>query len=156
MGKNVFPGRYTAEQDGQLVVFLIGMRVNKLWAIHKWFPVFMAMPAMIRELYGNRELGFRSVETFFKPRTILMVQYWCSEEELLSYSKQTKHVAAWRKFNQKVGNNDAVGIYHETYILTSKNYEAIYANMPVFGLAKATEHKRITPSRNSARKRLDL
>lgn len=35
----VFPGRYTAQLDGSFVVFIIGMRVNKLWAIHKWLPV---------------------------------------------------------------------------------------------------------------------
>jgi hypothetical protein len=34
------------------------------------------------------------------------------------------------------------------------NYESIYANMPVFGLAKATEHVRAVGGRETARRRL--
>ncbi len=37
-------GRVTATLEGDFVVFMIGMRFNKLWAIHKWLPVFLAMP----------------------------------------------------------------------------------------------------------------
>jgi hypothetical protein len=33
-----------------------------------------------------------------------------------------------------------VGIWHETYAVEAGHHEAIYNNMPVFGLAKATEH----------------
>ena len=31
----VVNGRYTAEIDGDFVVFQIGMRINKPWAVHK-------------------------------------------------------------------------------------------------------------------------
>jgi len=58
----VIPGRYTARMEGDFVVFLIGMRVNRLWAVHKWLPVFLAMGPMLRELYTNRKLGFRGTE----------------------------------------------------------------------------------------------
>jgi len=34
------------------------------------------------------------------------------------------------------------------------NYEAIYSNMPVFGLAKATEHVQAVGGRETARRRL--
>jgi hypothetical protein len=34
------------------------------------------------------------------------------------------------------------------------NYESVYANMPVFGLAKATEHVRAVGGRETARRRL--
>jgi hypothetical protein len=42
----------TAEIDGNFVVLLIGMRINKPWKIHKWLPVFLAMPPMLKELAG--------------------------------------------------------------------------------------------------------
>ena len=42
-----------AKMEGDFVVFLIGMRINKFWQIHKWFPVAMAMPKMIKELYSK-------------------------------------------------------------------------------------------------------
>jgi hypothetical protein len=44
----VYRGRYTAEMPDDFVVFLIGMRLNRPWKVHKWFPVFLAMPRMLR------------------------------------------------------------------------------------------------------------
>jgi len=41
--------RMTAEMDGDFVVFLIGMRINKPWKVHKWLPVFLGMFRMIHE-----------------------------------------------------------------------------------------------------------
>ena len=36
----VVPKRVTAEIEGDFVVFLIGLRINKPWKVHKWLPVF--------------------------------------------------------------------------------------------------------------------
>lgn len=155
MGKNIYKGRYTTENDQELVVFLVGMRINKRLAIRKWLPVFTAMPPMIKELYQHKEeLGFLSLENFFGLRTTLMISYWRSKEDLLAYSKGQNHLTAWKNFNQKIGNTDAVGIYHETYVLSKGHYEAIYGNMPVHGLARATSHMPVTNENISARKRL--
>jgi hypothetical protein len=38
-----------AEMEGEFVVFLIGMRINKPWELHKWLPVFLAMPKMLKD-----------------------------------------------------------------------------------------------------------
>ncbi|CAH0344752.1 DUF4188 domain-containing protein [Bacillus sp. CECT 9360] len=152
MGKRIFPGRYTADHEGEIVIFIIGMRVNKWWAIHKWGPVFKSMPPMIRELFINQEHGCLSMETFWGLRSTLVVQYWRSTEDLLSYAKGQKHLTSWEHFNKKAGNNDAVGIYHETYVVPKGQYESIYGYMPKFGLARVSGHKAITPSLNSARR----
>ena len=155
MAKEVYTGRYTTENNDNIVVFLIGMRVNKRLAVHKWLPVFNTMPGMIRELYTNKdELGFLSMESYFGLRTTVMIQYWRSTEDLLAYAKNEKHLTAWKNFNKKIGNNDAVGIYHETYELKTGNYESVYGNMPLYGLGKALKHIPITAERISARKRL--
>ena len=50
--------RVTAKIEGDFVVFLIGIRINKPWKPHKWLPVFLAMPRMIRELQQHPESGF--------------------------------------------------------------------------------------------------
>src|SRR5699024_11270256 len=61
----------------EIVVFIIGMRVNKWYAVHHWLPIFTAMPPMIKELYTNQaELGFLSMENYFGLRTTHMIQYW--------------------------------------------------------------------------------
>ena len=73
--------RMTAEIDGDFCVFLIGMRINRWWKVHKWMPVAFAMPRMIRELRGQPELGFLGAEQWFGNPTV-MLQYWASFEAL--------------------------------------------------------------------------
>ena len=47
----VLDGRFTARIDDPFVVFIIGIRINRLFAFRKWVPTFRAMGPMIRELY---------------------------------------------------------------------------------------------------------
>ncbi len=55
----VFPGRYTAAADDSFVVFIIGMRINRWWALHKWIPTALAMGPMLQTLYAHQqEKGF--------------------------------------------------------------------------------------------------
>ena len=112
----IIPQRVTADVDQQeFVVFLIGMRVNKLWKVHKWLPVARAMGRMLNELYGAGNLGLRHVESWFG-RTSIMVQYWDSFTQLEDYAKarSAEHLPAWAAFNKAVGSNGDVGIWHET------------------------------------------
>ncbi|MCA1023574.1 DUF4188 domain-containing protein [Halobacillus litoralis] len=156
MGKQVFQGRYTTEAAGEegFVVFLIGMRINKWRAVHQWLPVLRAMPPMVKELYTYKDKGFLEMENFFTGRTVLLLQYWKSEEALLTYARGEKHRKAWKKFYQLAGDTEEVGIYHETYLQKPGQYESIYGNMPKFGLAKAIGHTKINPQTVSARRRL--
>ncbi|HIO92307.1 MAG TPA: DUF4188 domain-containing protein [Leucothrix mucor] len=151
----LYKQRMTAEVEDDMVVFLIGMRINKLWKIHKWLPVALAMPKMIRELYQNPEMGFISQESWFG-RTTLMVQYWKSFEHLEAYAKNRdgNHLPAWAAFNKKVANNGDVGIWHETYVVKAGNSECVYNNMPQFGLAKVGKHVAVTKHNHSAKNRL--
>jgi hypothetical protein len=152
----VIPGRYTAQAEGSFVVFLIGMRVNKLWALQKWLPVAMAMQKMLKELYQNRSLGFLSASYFITWRGIMVLQYWNSYEQLEHYARHGAiHLKAWRDFNQKVGTSGTVGIYHESYVIDEGKQETIYSNMPVFGLAQATKHVPVTRRTETARDRLN-
>ena len=129
--------RLTAHLEGEFVVFLIGMRVNHLWKIHKWLPVAQAMPRMIKELLSKPDSGLLGYEMWFG-RTTIMVQYWRSTEQLLAYAKNrdANHLPAWRAFNKAIGTNGDVGIWHETYVATPGSFENVYVNMPAFGLGK--------------------
>ena len=80
-------GRHAAAAgaDGT-VLFLIGMRINRLWQVWKWLPVFVAMPRMIAELMKHRELGLVGrPRTFLSGRTILVWQYWESFDKLAAF-----------------------------------------------------------------------
>ena len=57
-------------------------------------------------------------------------------------------------FNRLINSNGDVGIWHETYTISPGNFEAVYNNMPEFGLAKATRIVPATGRRKSARGRM--
>ena len=139
--EQIIPDRVTARvEEDEFVVFLIGMRVNKPWKVHRWLPVARAMGRMIDELYGAPDMGLKHVESWFG-RTSIMVQYWESFEALEDYAtnKSAEHVPAWGEFNKLVGSNGDVGIWHETYVVKPGTFECVYNNMPRFGLSRAFE-----------------
>src|SRR5688572_16282041 len=149
----VIPQRMTAQIEGDFVVFLIGMRINKPWKLHKWLPVFFAMPRMLKELERRPESGF--LGAVFGPKVI--VQYWRSFEHLETYarSRDGLHWPAWVAFNKRMANSRAdVGIWHETYLVRAHEYEAIYSGMPPFGLGKIGKLVPATGQRDTARGRV--
>ena len=134
----VIPARMAARIEGDFVVFLIGMRINKPWKLHKWLPVFLAMPKMLKELERQPQSGF--LGSIFGPKVI--VQYWRSFEHLEAYARSTDglHWPAWTAFNRRMARSrEDVGIWHETYLVRASEYEAVYSGMPPFGLGKVGE-----------------
>src|SRR5690348_7672060 len=114
---NVIDKRMAAEMSGSFVVFLIGMRINKPWKVHKWLPVLLAMPHMIKELEKRPDAGFLGHNGIGAK---VMVQYWRSFEQLEAYARDrdAAHWPAWVNFNKKVGGSRGdVGIWHETYLI---------------------------------------
>jgi hypothetical protein len=132
----IIPERMSAEIEGDFVVFVIGMRINKPWKVHKWLPVFRAMPRMLKELDGKPESGFLgSISGGF-----MLVQYWRSFEHLERYARSHDHLhwPAWVAFNKRMRESRGdVGIWHETYLVRAGQYEAIYSGMPRWGLGRA-------------------
>jgi hypothetical protein len=55
---NIIAERMTAAIEDEVIVFLIGMRINRLWKVHKWWPIARAMPRMLRELAASPDSGF--------------------------------------------------------------------------------------------------
>jgi hypothetical protein len=152
----VIPGRHTARIDGDFVVFLIGMRINRLWQVQRWLPVTRAMPAMLAELRRQPGLGLLHAEAFLGGRTLMTVQYWRSFDQLHAYAhaKDLSHVPAWAAFNRRTGGNTAVGIYHETYLVSAGRYECVHVNMPRQGLLRAGEPEPVSGRSDTARQRL--
>src|SRR4051812_15461454 len=94
----VHTGRMTVDIEGDFVVFLIGMRVNRPWKIHKWFPVVLAMPRMLKELDAHPEAGCLGYENWMG----MIVQYWRSFDHLEAYARgmDREHWPAWVDFNR--------------------------------------------------------
>ena len=154
--RSVRLGRYTAVLDGDFVVFLIGMRINKLWKVHKWIGPFLAMPRMLRELQRHPEKGLLGVRLSVNGRTATVIQYWRSFDQLEAFAKNPDdpHLPAWKAFNRAVGAGGDVGVYHETYRVAAGEHESIYSNMPVMGLAAAGRSVPVGRGRESARARI--
>ena len=146
----------TVQIEGDFIVFLIGMRVNRWWKIHKWLPVAMAMPRMLKELSARPEAGLLGFQ-FLSGFTPVTIQYWRSFEHLEQYAKDPalSHFPAWREFNRRVRSNGDVGIWHETYKVAAGQYENIYNNMPPYGLGNAGKLFPVTARAESARERLE-
>ncbi|WP_078859622.1 DUF4188 domain-containing protein [Streptomyces rubellomurinus] len=138
------PGYTTAAATGDTVVLLIGMRINRFWAVHHWAPLMFAMFRMLHELRRSPERGLRGrVLLTASPRTWYVVQYWESKEKLYRYASAPDgfHHTVWGIANRMVKEGKThrhVGLWHETYIVPEGGYESIYFDMPAFGLAGAT------------------
>ncbi|MFV2060805.1 MAG: DUF4188 domain-containing protein [Gammaproteobacteria bacterium] len=130
--------RMTVELEETKVVFLIGLRINKLWKIHQWLHLVLTMPKLLKELRRQDVPGFISGNMWYG-RNILMVQYWDNFKSLEQYAKNNSrsHMPVWTYFNMRILSSAAVGVWHETYQIEPGQFEAIYTNMPRYGLATA-------------------
>ncbi len=147
--------RMTVEVEGDFVVFLIGMRINRFWKFHKWIPVAKAMPKMLKELSVNPESGFMGFQIIGGIPPVI-VQYWRSFEQLEAYARDRNgaHYPAWKAFNEKVRSNGDVGIWHETYKVKAGEYECVYNNMPKYGIGKVGDLVPATGKREQASGRI--
>lgn len=141
MGTAPIAGRVTAAAEGEVVVFLIGMRINRWRAVRHWIPAFAAMSRMLRELSRDKGSGLLGYRLYSGgPRVHTVVQYWESRDKLLAYASdgQREHRPAWAAFNRRArGSAGKVGIWHETYLVPAGSYEVVYSGMPAFGLGAA-------------------
>ena len=147
-------GRWTAEIEGDFVVFLIGARANKPWQLVRIFRDLggrRGMNHMLKHLTEHPEKGLLGFDTM----GLVNVQYWRSFEHLEAFAKNTDdpHLSAWRNYWKRVGKDDRTGIWHETFLVRDGDYEAVYSNMPAKGLGKAAALVPLN-SGSSARKRL--
>ena len=138
----VVTGRMSADIEGDFVVFLIGMRLNRPWHVGKVFFVARAMGRMLAYLAAHPEAGLLHAMGVLSPSGPLLIQYWRSPEQLEAFTRDAHapHHPAWKAWNRIGYQKPDVGIWHETYVVRAGDYECLYGNMPRFGLAKAAEH----------------
>ncbi|HEV7205738.1 MAG TPA: DUF4188 domain-containing protein [Jatrophihabitans sp.] len=130
-------GRQRARIDGDFVVFLIGARLQLRHPIRSFGDLGgrRGMKHMLDHLTKHPEKGLLGFEMGFPT----IVQYWRSFDHLEAFARDQDdpHSVAWRNYWKRVGQDNRTGIWHETYLVRADEYEAVYANMPPFGLGKA-------------------
>jgi hypothetical protein len=156
MAESFFPGRYTANIEGDFVVFIIGMRPNRIWKLDRWLWVSKAMRAMLEALDAHKEKGLLAHRLSMSAQGPVIIQYWRSFEHLDRFAKNPDdpHLEPWRRYNRELGKNGDVGVWHETFKVKAGEYEAIYTNVPRAGLAVAGEHVPVLRKGHSAAKRI--
>lgn len=144
-----------AEVPGEIVVFALGMRINRWWKVWRWRPVLMEMPPMLREQASDPTIGPLSVRPVFGFRNIGVLQHWQTAEHLHTDAHQAggAHLGAKRRFNKKIGTSDDVGIWHETYVVPAGHSNSVFVNMPRYGLGVAGTLHPAKGARAIARKR---
>lgn len=149
-------GRWTAQIDGDFVVFLIGADVRDPEQAGPAGELLMAMVDMLGELEQDPSKGLLGYQRFGAIGGVI-VQYWRSFEALESYARNpdAKHAPVWRAWN-RLGEDEtaSAGIWHETYQVRAGSYEAIYQNMPATGLQNAGTAVTVDEARASARQRI--
>jgi fumigallin biosynthesis monooxygenase-like protein len=131
-------GRWTAEIEGDFVVFIIGARLNSKWQVFKAIADLggrRGMNHMLKYLTEHPEKGLLGYQSM----GFANVQYWRSFEHLEAFArdKDDPHLEVWRNYWKRVGKSTRTGIWHETFLVKAGQYEAIYGNMPPIGLGKA-------------------
>ncbi|MEY9967060.1 hypothetical protein ABIA33_005125 [Streptacidiphilus sp. MAP12-16] len=147
MSVRIVEGRATDANNGEVVVFMIGMRIHRWRALRQWWPAFTAMPGMLKELAADPNSGVAGFRLMIGGglREITLVQYWKDTDRLLAYAAAAdqQHRPAWQAFNQRArasatrGHKPAMGIWHETYAVPAGRHETVYVNMPPYGLGQA-------------------
>jgi hypothetical protein len=134
-------GRWTAEIEGDFVVFLIGAKPSMRRPIRALRDLGgrKGMQHMLKHLTEHPDKGLLGYE--MSGLGSLIVQYWRSFEHLEAFAKDKDdpHLEVWRNYWKRVGRSGRTGIWHETYLVRAGEYEAIYGNMAPHGLAKASK-----------------
>ena len=131
-------GRFSAEIDGDFVVFLIGPRLNKPWLALKGIGDLggrrRGMVAMLDDLMAHPEKGLLGYRMGFP----VIVQYWRSFEQLEAFARDPGdlHRPTWLAWFRR-DRRGRTGIWHETFLVRAGEYEAVYSDVPVAGLAAA-------------------
>ena len=117
-------------------LFLIGMSLPRLWHLRAWLGVFATMPRILVYLGRHPDAGLFSSQIYLG-RSLMVVTYWRSADHLRRFAADSDapHRPAWDWFNRHFADTDAVGIWHETYVIGE--HESICVGMPPYGLTEA-------------------
>jgi Domain of unknown function (DUF4188) len=149
-------GRWMARRDQPFAVFLFGMRLNRLRGLPRFLWGLRVLRRVLRDLDTHPERGFLAGRVYRAGRTLVAVQYWESFDALDAWARDHRlpHRRPWQQYLREALHDEAVGLWHETYLASPGSWEGVYANMPPWGLAAGVEAVEMQATKGSARDRL--
>ena len=154
MAPPINAGRWTADVEGDFVVFLLGAKPNSFRLLRSLKDLGGArgLQKMLDHLMAHPEKGLLGYDMYGKGA--LTVQYWRSFEHLEAFARNDDdpHLEAWRNYVRCTKGTTRTGIWHETYLVRAGAYEAVYGNMRTVGLGKAGTLRSLADASTSRRR----
>src|SRR4051812_49754026 len=120
-------GRWTADLDGDFVVFLIGAMVHDPAVATEASELLMAMADMLGELEADPSKGLLGYTSHGEPGKGVIVQYWRSFDLLEAYSRnpRSRHAPVWRAGEPPCSpGRGGAGVWDETLRGEARGHEA--------------------------------
>jgi hypothetical protein len=141
MAQSSHPERLAAEMDGEFVVYVNGMRLNRLRAVHKYILAGRKLAAMFDGLEADPDSGFLGYEPAIRGlRSGAAIQYWRSLEDLRAFARDSDdlHVPAWKWVNESVRRGE-IGFWAELYVIEDGSYETFYRDVAPIGPGRVAD-----------------
>lgn len=125
-----------------LVVVLLGMRVNRLFGLR----TLLGIGPRIQRSVTERPDGLLLHENLLfslRPMHLGMRQYWRDFDALEAYARSSPHREWWTSFLRDAGGT---GFWHETYLMRG-GMEAIYTDVPERGRVGFARFAPVRPAR---------
>jgi hypothetical protein len=138
----IFRERMAAEMDDGFVIYINGMRLNKLRAFPQWLRANWTVAKMFRRLENDPDSGFLGYTPIFLGlRKGAAMQYWRSLEDLQRFATDPDgpHVPAWNWYNETADPDGGLGFWAELYVIDGDGFETFFRNVPPIGIGKYAE-----------------
>ena len=150
--------RLTHAYEGDVVLFLVGVRIHQPWRLDVVGRVGGAMGPMLAELARNaEELGYLGGRTVLDTGGPTVMTWWRSADDLHRYAAagDRRHRPAWSAFYGYAAKAPkAVTIWHETYAVPAGQHESAYVGPKPLGLASIAGTVPIARRGERARERM--
>jgi hypothetical protein len=131
--------RLAADLNDGVVVYINGMRLNRLRALPQYLAAGLKAGKMLRELEQDPESGFLGYQpALMGLRHGAAIQYWRSLEDLHRFARERdgSHVPAWQWYNQTGNAKGGVGFWSETYVVDADHVETFFRNVDGVGIGE--------------------
>jgi hypothetical protein len=135
----LFTERMAAEMDDGFVIYINGMRLNKLRALPHWLVANWTVAKMFRQLEADPDSGFLGYTPIFLGfRKGAAMQYWRSLDDLQRFATDPDgpHVPAWTWYNEEADPDGGLGFWAELYVVDGDSFETFFRNVPPIGIGK--------------------
>ncbi|MCY2933917.1 MAG: DUF4188 domain-containing protein [Planctomycetota bacterium] len=103
-----------------------GMIASKARALPQIWRYTRAIEQSARAAIDQQSGLLKSERIMFRWNHFGFLQYWSDLDQMLAWTHNEPHTAWWKSALDRQRQSNDLVIYHETYLVNSKGFEAIY------------------------------